>query len=136
MGSRLEIVRWCDRCETEGENVDEHHVRVDDTDRVLDLCQPCFEVLLDPVIEAITELGAPAGKVSTSAPPATAPALRRRPSPGTAAEVDRRCKLCPHVCSTTSAVWQHALQVHSMKRGEYRAAAVHPDSALGQGVAA
>jgi hypothetical protein len=135
VGSELVIVRWCDRCSGKGDDVAEHRVRVDDLDRVIDLCPGCFDEVLVAVEKALgdlADLGQPADRV-------TGPAMRPTPSgrahPGKS-DIDVRCKLCDYVASTPNALWQHADRLHGMKRAEYRTAATRPASALGRGAAA
>lgn len=136
MGSELVIVRWCDRCTSKGDDVAEHRVRVDDVDRVLDLCEACFGTMFGALVEAIAEIGQPPDRATPPRAPAVQTRDRtRRASPGTT-DPDVRCKLCPHVCTSIPAVWQHARGAHNMTRSDYRAAATRPDSALGKGVAA
>jgi hypothetical protein len=132
VGSELVIVRWCDRCRRKGDDIVEHRVIVDDVDRQLDLCPGCFDEVLAAVVEAITALGQPADRATSVV---TRPTPSGRAHPGKS-EVDVRCKLCDYVAGTSNALWQHADRLHGMKRAEYRAAAIRPASALGQGVAA
>lgn len=136
MGSELIPRYWCDRCRA-GDGAGFHRgIRLTigpDTDRVLDLCGPCWDELLEPAVESLGHLGeeprtrgkganvaAPKATSSAAQPPLPAAPGRRasRSSPDPAER--QQCPFCPSQSSSQNGLKQHIRVHHGLTWSQYQ----------------
>lgn len=131
MGSELVVKRWCDRCrgpEAAGFRAEIRLTIGPDTDRVLDLCRVCFAEILEPVVEALGELGevpkvkgkgANVAATQVASQPELVARSRSR-SRSNASEDRSPCPFCPASSASENGLKQHLRIRHGLLWSQYQ----------------